>query len=508
MLFSLQLFPSAAMVGLLASLVSSLVPLGAIAAVPGAIAEAESPRAPEPGWSRYDLSIGLEAILPIPAPGEWQNHAEMPEPETPENSALRSIPMSSGSQAPVPPLSSASRGFSSSLPLSGPLSGPYPSLGQRQFDQQLRRYLVYVETLGRPDILIVGSDLARQGINPWVLRQSLGDRGYPGLGVFNWGVENASAQTVEVLLRHILTPEQRPRLVIWADGAGALNGERQDPLFEQLTRSRGYRLRQQGHVPRLSATERHALQAERVLLQHAIAAGDTLPLPDALKQLTPAPQPTHLGSLPGSDSSLRSELSSLRFVNWCRSANGPCGLGSGPGLSTPAKAVGVPPSADSASPSWPLNDRQRRFLAALGFQDNEQHTAAVAALAPPQSAPDDPNDLYHNFSLQGSQHQALYRILQWGQAEGVAIAFLPLPASSLYWDGRRDRHDQAFQTYLAVASHMTSLHLIELQGELSSRAWPQDRFADLSHLNRSGAATLSWQLGQQLEASLLKSLGR
>ena len=120
-----------------------------------------------------------------------------------------------------------------------PTSG-LPSLGSDLFDSQLAGYLSYVATVGTPDVLIVGSSRALQGIDPRVLQQNLARQGYGELRVFNFSVNGATAQVVNFVLSDLL-PEPLPSVIVWGDGSRAFNDGRRDRTWEKLTASPGYR---------------------------------------------------------------------------------------------------------------------------------------------------------------------------------------------------------------------------------------------------------------------------
>jgi hypothetical protein len=131
------------------------------------------------------------------------------------------------------------------------LPEPFPTLSTPQLDRQLDLYLRYVAEHGRPDILIVGSSRALQGVDPEALQQSLSQAGYPELKVFNFGINGATAQVVRLLIQEVLTPAQMPRVIVWADGARAFNSGRNDRTFEKITTSPGYQKLQSGNSPQL-----------------------------------------------------------------------------------------------------------------------------------------------------------------------------------------------------------------------------------------------------------------
>lgn len=114
-----------------------------------------------------------------------------------------------------------------------------PSLGSDLFDAQLAGYLSYVATVGTPDVLIVGSSRALQGIDPQSLQQALAAQGYADLKVFNFSVNGATAQVVEFIVGQLL-PEPLPPIIVWGDGSRAFNEGRRDRTWESLLASPGY----------------------------------------------------------------------------------------------------------------------------------------------------------------------------------------------------------------------------------------------------------------------------
>ena len=84
------------------------------------------------------------------------------------------------------------------LPRSGQSPTRYPSFNSPVLNQQLERYLKYVAVVGTPDIMVVGSSRVLQGIDPVALEQALAAQGRPGLRVFNFGINGATAQVVNL----------------------------------------------------------------------------------------------------------------------------------------------------------------------------------------------------------------------------------------------------------------------------------------------------------------------
>lgn len=129
----------------------------------------------------------------------------------------------------------------------------FPALGSNILDEQLSTYYSYVAALGPPDILIVGSSRALQGIDPQALEQSLAALGHPGLRVYNFGVNGATAQVVSFLMRQLLGPDLLPRMVIWAEGSRGFNSGRLDRTFAEILASPGYATVQGGQQLTLPA---------------------------------------------------------------------------------------------------------------------------------------------------------------------------------------------------------------------------------------------------------------
>lgn len=123
------------------------------------------------------------------------------------------------------------------------------------FNQQLELYLSYVATVGPPDVLIVGSSRALQGVDPKQLKQSLAAFGHPGLTIFNFAVNGATAQVVDFQLRRLLKPQHLPQMIVWADGVRAFNSGRVDRTFNSIIASEGNQMLAAGIRPQLPEDE-------------------------------------------------------------------------------------------------------------------------------------------------------------------------------------------------------------------------------------------------------------
>ena len=125
----------------------------------------------------------------------------------------------------------------------------FPSFSSERLDQELRLYLQYLRRYGKPDILVMGSSRSLQGIDPAALEEALANHGHPNLTVYNFGINGATAQVMNLLVQHILTPEQLPKLIIWGDGTRAFNNGRPDHTYDQILASAGYRRVAAGEQP-------------------------------------------------------------------------------------------------------------------------------------------------------------------------------------------------------------------------------------------------------------------
>jgi len=125
----------------------------------------------------------------------------------------------------------------------------FPSFSSERLDQELQLYLQYLRHHGKPDVLVMGSSRSLQGIDPAALEEALAAQGHSDLRVYNFGINGATAQVMNLLVQHILTPEQLPKLIIWGDGSRAFNNGRPDRTYSQILASAGYRRVAAGEQP-------------------------------------------------------------------------------------------------------------------------------------------------------------------------------------------------------------------------------------------------------------------
>lgn len=156
----------------------------------------------------------------------------------------------------------------------------FPALGSGVLDEQVSLYRSYVATLGPPDILIMGSSRALQGIDPQALQQYLSQEGYPGLRAYNFSVNGATAQVISFLTRQLFAPDLYPKLVLWAEGSRAFNSGRFDRTFAEMLASPGYTAVRGGAQLSLETEASLSTQIQGTVPVTQITAQGFLPIED------------------------------------------------------------------------------------------------------------------------------------------------------------------------------------------------------------------------------------
>jgi hypothetical protein len=320
-------------------------------------------------------------------------------------------------------------------------------------EQKLAQYQVRCVQLGVPDVLIIGSSRALRGIDPAVLRRNLGNT---DLKVYNFGINGATAQVVDLVLRQLLTPQQLPKLVIWADGARAFNSGRADRTYETIALSDRYR---QLALMAGNANSPPILQAQSSFKNSYQAIDSAVDL-----------QLAHASPVYHHRDRLKSWLQAqVPFVNQivADSSNA---------LVNPELAAHQEPQIDSDG-FLPLD---------VKFDPNTYY------LEHPKVTGESDGD-YANFQLLGTQQQALQQVINLLSSRNIPLVFVNAPVSDLYLDKfRRDRETQ-FKQYMQQFMDSHQLTFIDMDGFLNTQ---YDRFSDPSHLNRFGASEVSRYLAQ------------
>ncbi len=316
----------------------------------------------------------------------------------------------------------------------------YPTFNSEILDRQLELYLSYIAAVGIPDVAIIGSSRALQGIDPSVLQQALAAQGYPGLRIFNFGVNGATAQVVNFMLSQLLTPNQLPRMIIWADGLRAFNNGRVDRTYNEILNSPGYRLLRSGTRPTLgsqlpaTAISEGTFQNQQLYSYHPVA-----------NYATSDPRVYRLVGeiVPGILAQGLQGTSLFEAID----ANG-------------FRAVST------------------RFNPSVYYQQN------------PRVSGNYDGD-YAQFQLGGSQEAALRSAVALTKARKIPLLVVNLPVTNDYLDSTRSNRQQQFRQYMQNQARSLGFVWRDYsQGNLSRN----DYFEDPSHLNRFGAAAVARQL--------------
>ncbi|MEG4487123.1 hypothetical protein [Microcoleus sp. D2_18a_B4] len=392
-------------------------------------------------------------------------------------------------------------------------------------NEQLELYLSYVAAVGPPDVLIVGSSRALQGVDPKQLKQSLAQRGRPGLKVFNFSVNGATAQVVDFQLRRLLKPDHLPQMIVWADGVRAFNSGRDDRTFNSIVDSEGSQLIAAGVRPELPSDEPNVIpQCYRFpqpcakntfrkalasvdrpftggqdahptinllsrgtgilpVAENAAGGQDAQPLLPKIKFLS-----SGTGKLPVADTH-----PPIKFMS--------SGTGILPVASNAARYELKQIAADAATQKAQVIPVSRRTTVAIR-QLNQLADSIDSNGFMAMSGKYNPNTYYRerayvsgqydrdyeNFNLGGKQATAFNSVVAFTKARKIPLIFVNLPLTDDYLDGTRLRAEQQFRLRMQQLSRQKGFAFRDL-----SQRWPgrNDYFLDPSHLNRFGASAVS-----------------
>ncbi|MBE9114111.1 DUF1574 domain-containing protein, partial [Nodosilinea sp. LEGE 07298] len=344
----------------------------------------------------------------------------------------------------------------------------FPSFNSQQMNEKLALYYQRLEQSGPPDVIVVGSSRALRGVDPVALRKELATIGYDNISVFNFGINGATAQVVDLVIRQVLEPDQLPKLIIWADGARAFNSGRVDATYNAIAASAGYR----------EVANRRSQEAEVA----TDAAPDAVP--------AAGDSTTATSSLPSSyaamDEWLSEQLASVsaihpdrdRLKGWFQQRLV---------AATPSPASSSQEALDAAMPEGSTIDYDGflalsvRFNPATYYQDFARVSGRY-------------DGDYDSFRLEGQQAEAFANLLSFTQAQGIPVVFINTPLTDEYLDDYRREAESEFLRHMLTLSTTESGFLFRDFAQL----WPDryDYFSDPSHLNRYGAYQVSSELGQ------------
>lgn len=347
-------------------------------------------------------------------------------------------------------------------------------------DQQLQLYLSYIAAVGPPDILIVGSSRALQGVDPKKLKQSLAVIGYSGLTIFNFGINGATAQVIEYQLRRLLTPQQLPQMIIWADGVRAFNDGRIDKTFNAIVASEGNKMLAAGIRPQLSEDQPQttricyklpssckanfsselSIKSEELVLNIGYSTVDSRE-----KEILPILK-TEGKSCKGIFCSLPKVVAEISAQTQHQiSSELTLAQNSLPELENTIDSNGFLAFSERYNP----NTYYRNRPLVSGTYDSD----------------------YHNFNLEGKQIKSLISIANFAKMRKIPLVFINLPLTEDYLDSVRSMYEDKFRQKMQDIALKNGFIFRDL-----SQLWPNrnDYFFDPSHLNRYGAIAVSEEL--------------
>jgi hypothetical protein len=399
----------------------------------------------------------------------------------------------------------------------------YPTLGSTLLDKQLELYLRYLEVYGPPDILIVGSSRSLQGVDPVVLRDGLAKGGYADLKIFNFGINGATAQVIDLLLRQILTSEQLPRMIVWADGVRAFNTGRADRTYSAIVASPGYQRLSQGIRPALQPPGSSRGQpvpaspkpAAPATLEPAAPASPDPPVPGRPEPAAPAsPEPSRpildpinfrpqVPAAPGNSATGTARISLVTNyqpvrdsatsfpIDFSSFSPGPFSRGSEqPFAPTERIAAGGQPDPKPAAAKIGLSERD---VALTGFNPISTRFNPATYYERFPKVPGEYDGDYASFRLEGEQSVALLSVVDVAKSQKIPLVVVNLPLTKEYLDPLRLKCEREFQDRMQRLAQQEGFIFRDLSSLWLSQ---NDYFADPSHLNRFGAEAVAKQLAQ------------
>ncbi|MBW4555390.1 MAG: DUF1574 domain-containing protein [Trichormus sp. ATA11-4-KO1] len=348
---------------------------------------------------------------------------------------------------------------------------PMPSFNSRQLDEQLALYKQRIAKKGKPvDVLIIGSSRALRGIDPVALSQALAKQGYLNIDVFNFGINGATAQVVDLIIRQVLEPSELPKLILWADGARAFNSNREDVTFKAIAASEGYKQVLQKALT-TSSDESLQTSTNSVAQTQAVQKPENNNCQVVNKWLNQAVANVSI-SYQNRDqiqALLHQQLLALPLVSSTQN------VASQTQIDTDNTELEIPQQAVDFDGFLALSER---FNPIKHYQKH------------PRVAGNYDND-YKYFQVAGEQDAAFQEILQFTQSRNISLVFVNMPLTADYLDPVRTKYEQEFQQHMLRLATNPNFIYRDL-----SQLWPKanDYFSDPSHLNRFGAYEVSKKL--------------
>ncbi|WP_310416792.1 DUF1574 family protein [Chamaesiphon sp. OTE_8_metabat_110] len=326
-------------------------------------------------------------------------------------------------------------------------------------EQKLAQYQLRCLQHGVPDVLIVGSSRALRGVDPEVLRRSLIDRGYQNPKVYNFGINGATAQVVDLILTQLLSPQQLPKLVIWADGARAFNSGRSDRTYEAIAMSD--RFRQLALISAINTNSLSIFQAQSSLQNTYQAIDNAID-----RRLDRVSSAYHHRTI---------------IKSWLQSK-----------IPTADRRQAL--LSDIAASVDTLDGKEQpREINFDGFLPLELTFDPNTYYQKYNKVTGDSDGDYTNFQLLGNQDRALNRTVELLKRQKIPLVFVNMPLSDIYLDKVRRQYEVVFKQYMQTMMESDRLTFIDLDVMFDRK---YDRFSDPSHLNQVGANDVSKYLAQ------------
>jgi hypothetical protein len=343
-----------------------------------------------------------------------------------------------------------------------------PSFNVRQLDEQLALYKQRLARTGSPpDVLIIGSSRALRGVDPAALSKALATQGYPNLDVFNFGINGATAQVVDFVIRHVLEPSELPKIIIWADGARAFNGGREDITFKSIAASAGYKQAFQKTPTTANSSdssENQKSSGEQKVKEEKQEISTYEAVNQSLNQA--------LASVSASYQN-RDQIKSLLQKQLLTLAH-----------NQTVSERDITNGTSDESTSQQAVDFDGFLALSIRFNPARYYQKH-------SRVPGNYDNDYKSFQVEGQQDAAFQEVLQFTQSQKISLVFVNMPLTGDYLDPLRRQHEQEFQQYMLHLATNPNFIYRDL-----SQQWikANDYFSDPSHLNRFGAYEVSKKL--------------
>ncbi len=379
--------------------------------------------------------------------------------------------------------------------------GAYPTFNSRQLDEKLALYQQFMaENGGAADVLVIGSSRALRGVDPAALRQALAAQGYAGVRVFNMGINGATAQVVDLVVRQMIPQEALPKVIIWADGARAFNSGRVDITFNAIAASPGFKALLAGKPPipgTLTAQSKPAKPDAAAPSPVANAYGQfNQTLNDGLgRWFALYPQRDRLkAGLRDQLAAILPKSNNLSAGNLA-DATSPAASASDRPDTIGAVTIGTVANGNSANGNGSVLTATQDRVDINGFLPLPNRFNPVTYYQKYARVSGDFDSDYDGFGLRGLQFDALSALTQFTQERKIALVFVNLPLTNDYLDATRRRYEEQFQQAMLQQSAQLGFGFRDLGNALPTQ---NDFFSDPSHLNRYGGHEVSRRLAQDV----------